>query len=283
MQRCIRLAMALAALAIPLAGCGSASDSARPASHPSTAPPPSTAATSAAAPATGAVISSTLDGKRVLPQRLRWRARVKGANISQVAFVIDDSERWVEHEPPYYYGGDDAGANRGFLITTWLAPGRHRFTVRATDFDNKTHERTVTARSLPAPAPPAALAGRWRRPQDGGHWDLIFDRIGAWHLDPEGTGLVNQVQITGDTIRVYAPIQMSPLTDDRTAIKRLGHKSIGGIDCNPAGPFGTYSWKVSGDRLTLRPLRERCPDRKQIWTHTWRRVGDVDDWRAPNL
>ena len=106
--------------------------------------------------------------------------------------------------------------------------------------------------------------------------DDVQPRLDPW-AKPERVG------IAGDTIRVYAPIQMSPLTDDRTAIKRLGHKSIGGIDCNPAGPFGTYSWKVSGDRLTLRPLRERCPDRKQIWTHTWRRVGDVDDWRAPKL
>jgi hypothetical protein len=247
-----------------------------------------TTAASAAAPTRSAPrprgITSTLDGKRVLPQRFRWIAQphVHGA-IREVRFLIDGSVRWIEHEAPYVYGSDDAGANRGFLVTTWLARGRHRFTVQAEDLNKKTYERSATARVLPARNPPTLLAGHWQRPVPGGHWDLIFDRIGAWHLDPEGSGVPNQVEISKTTIHVYAPIQMGPLTNDQTPIKRLGHANIGGFDCNPGGPFGTYRWNVSGDRLTLTPVHENCPDRKGIWSHSWHRVGPVDAWRAPKL
>ena len=193
-----RLVVFLAVLPVLAAGCGGGRDDAKPArSRASQAEQGATPVP--AAPGAGA-IASTLDGKRVLPRRLRWVAtpHVGGAQISAVRFLIDGTERWVEHEAPFVYGSDDAGTNRGFLITTWLGAGRHRFTVEASDVDDHTYRRTVTARVLSAPLPPAALAGRWQHPVPGGRWDLIFDRIGAWHLDPEGTGLVNQVDITGN-------------------------------------------------------------------------------------
>jgi hypothetical protein len=279
-----RYGFALALIALASAGCGGAGDKHPTASGGNAREAPSAAARSTSSAPRPAAITSTLDGLRVVPHRYRWIAdsHVR-ASISEVRFVIDGSVRWIEHDPPYMYGGDDAGANRGFLITTWLAPGPHRFTVMADDDNGRTYSRTVTARVLPAPKPPPALAGRWRRSAPEGHWDLIFDRIGEWHLDPEGSGLANQMDISGHTLHVYAPIQMSPLINDHTQIKRLGHVDLGGFDCNPAGPFGTYRWTISGDRLTLRPLHERCPDRNGILAHTWRRVGPVAAWRAPNL
>jgi hypothetical protein len=278
-----RFGWALALITLLAAGCSGGNDKTTKRGTATKAGSSSSAAPTQSATRPGR-ITSTLDGKRILPHRLRWIARphVHGA-ISEVRFLIDGSVRWIEHEAPYVYGSDDAGANRGFLVTTWLTPGRHRFTVQAEDLHKTTYERTVTARVLPAPNPPAPLAGHWRRPVAGGHWDLIFDRIGAWHLDPEGSGVPNQVVISNTTIHVYAPIEMGPLTNDQTPIKRLGHANIGGFDCNPAGPFGTYRWHVSGDRLTLKPVHESCADRKGIWSHVWRRVGPVDAWRAPKL
>jgi hypothetical protein len=276
-----RYVFALTLIALAWAGCGGGGEK-HSATSAGQAPPAAAQSTSPAGRA--ATITSTLDGLRVLPHRYRWVADAHvRAPISEVRFAIDGSVRWIEHDPPYVYGSDDAGANRGFLITTWLAPGPHRFTVVAEDDNGRTYRRTVTARVLPAPKPPPALAGRWRRSVPGGHWDLIFDGIGEWHLDPEGKGLANQMDISGHTLHVYAPIQMSPLIDDHTQIKRLGHFDLGGFDCNPAGPFGTYRWAISGDRLTLRPLHESCPDRKGILVHTWQRVGPVATWRAPSL
>jgi hypothetical protein len=276
-----RYVFALTLIALAWAGCGGGGGK-HSATSAGQAPPAAAQSTSPAG--RSATITSTLDGLRVLPHRYRWIANPHvRAQISEVRFAIDGSVRWIEHDPPYVYGSDDAGANRGFLITTWLAQGPHRFTVVAEDDTGKTYRRTVTARVLPAPKPPPSLAGHWRRSVPDGHWDLIFDPIGEWHLDPEGTGLANQMDISGHSLHIYAPIQMSPLIDDHTQIKRLGHSDLGGFDCNPSGPFGTYRWAISGDRLTLRPLHESCPDRKGILARTWQRVGPVAAWRAPNL
>jgi hypothetical protein len=218
-------------------------------------------------------VTSTLDGKKVLPLRMHWRASAKlpTAQISQVDFLIDGKVRWIEHNAPYVYGSDDNGRNQGFLITTWLAPGIHRFTVRVSATKGRV-SHTIKARVQPAPQPPAELAGKWQRNAPEGVWELIFDRVGEWHLDPMGSGLVNQFDVKGTTLHVYAPIQMAPLINDRTTITRDGHHNIGGFDCNSSGPFGTYQWAVSGQELTLTPITEPCRDRRGILRGKWTRV-----------
>jgi len=215
-------------------------------------------------------VTSTLDGKKVLPARLHWLARpqLPSSDISRVDFLIDGKLRWIENHAPYNYGSDDNGRNRGFLITTWLAPGRHRFTVRVTDKQGGKASHTTTARVLPAPPPPAELRGVWTRDVSvgplAGKWRLIFDRAGAWHLDPLGTGVGNQYAAQPGVIKVYAPIQMSPLIKNRTTTRRYG-ATVGGFDCNPAGPFGSYRWSVADDKLTLTAIKERCRGRGFIW------------------
>lgn len=79
-------------------------------------------------------VSSTLDGRKVLPLRIHWIAgpHIRSAKVEEVDFLIDGKVRWIEHKAPYVYGGDDEGHNQGFLITTWLRPGKHR-TVRVTN------------------------------------------------------------------------------------------------------------------------------------------------------
>jgi hypothetical protein len=150
---------------------------------------------------------------------------------------------------------------------------------------------TVVARVLPAPSPPAALAGTWTRtmtPADqkksdpkfgrdnvppGGKWKLVFDRVGAWELDPLKTGLVSQYEVAGNVIHAYAPISMVPCSDASCGVSRFGHHHIGGVDCTAAGPFGSYRWSVSGSELTLTAVHEACGQRRAVWEGTWTRVG----------
>lgn len=235
-------------------------------------------------------VSSSIDAKNVLPQRVRWLAYPKApaVQIARVDFLIDGKLRWVEHYAPYNYGSDDLHGHLGYLFTSWLAPGKHRFTARATTKSGQTGSDTVVARVLPAAEPPAGLAGTWTRtvtsqdlqksdPKFGdgpptGTWQLVFDRVGAWHLDPMGSGLVNAYDVAGNLIHVYAPIQMAPFSDGKGGVSRFGHHGIGGTDCREDGPFGSYTWSVSGDELTLTAVREGCGQRRAIWEGTWTRV-----------
>jgi hypothetical protein len=239
-------------------------------------------------------VKSSLDGKTVLPLRLYWTATTNApaSSISRVSFLIDGKLRWAETKAPYVYGGDDNGRNEGFLFTSFLSPGEHHFTVSVTGTSGAKAVDTVTARVLPAPQPPAGLAGTWTRvvtakdaqdapPQYGGSpptgsWKLIFDRVGAWELDPKGGGLVNGYDAGLDIIHVFAPISMAPFNCDGGAcqggVSRSGHHGLGGTDCTAAGPFGTYRWSVSGATLTLTAIHEGCPDRGDVWEGTWTRT-----------
>jgi hypothetical protein len=249
--------------------------------------------TSAASPASlGLTVTSTLDGMSSIPVRSHWIASTKGsATVSEVDFLIDGHLRWIEHGAPYYYGGDHNGQDAGFLITTWLTPGKHRFTVQAVDSAGQKAIDTAVATVAAVPPPPAALIGAWTRsvtaqdaqkaaPQYGGSppvgsWKLIFDRVGAWELDPKGGGLVNEYDAEGGTLHVYAPIEMTPQTSNGPgSISKFGHRidAGGGTDCTAAGPFGTYRWAVTGTTLTLTATHEGCPDRGAVWEGTWTRT-----------
>ena len=239
--------------------------------------------------------SSSLDGKTVLPERTRWVVHpdVPDSAVREVDFIIDGKLRWVERIPPYYFGGDENGTNPGYLITTWLGAGEHVFTSHVVSAGGKSATDIVTARVLPAPQPPAALAGTWTRTvthQDqakstplfgagvgnippAGVWRLVFDRTGAWELDPIKTGLVNEYNVVADVLFAYAPISMAPCSDHGACgVTRFGHHDIGGRDCNAAGPFGSYRWSVSGARLTLTAIHEPCGQRRAVWEGTWTRV-----------
>jgi hypothetical protein len=237
---------------------------------------------------TGAKLSvtSSLDGMRTLPARIHWIATPKpsSATITEVDFLIDGKVAWIEQIAPYVFGGDDAGRNRGYLVTTWLSPGTHRFTVRATDSTGKTATNTVSAKVHAAPQPPTALRGTWTRtvtPADlarypaensnpTGQWELVFDNVGAWDLDPVGSGRIYQYAAKGDTINVDAPIQEAPCSQNGPCgISRYGHHDVGDVDCNASGPFGSYRWSVSANTLTLTPVKDGCPDREDIWAGHW--------------
>jgi len=243
--------------------------------------------------------TSSLDGLTVLPRRLRWVVHpdVPDSAVQEVDYIIDNQLRWVEHSPPYYYGADDMGANPGYLSTSMLPPGEHVFTSHIVSANEKSPTDVVTARVLPAPQPPVALAGIWTRTvtrQDqaksspafgaggagnvppAGVWRLVFDRVGVWELDPVKTGLVTGYKVVADVLFAYAPISMTPRCSDSEpcGVTRLGHHGIGagGRACNYAGPFGTYRWSVTGRHLTLKAIQEPCGQRRAVWEGTWTRV-----------
>jgi hypothetical protein len=258
-----------------------------------------TATAASAAGGSGAqrlTVTSSIDGKKVLPQMIRWVAHpnVAPAAVAEVDFLIDGKLRWIEHRSPYNYGSDDDRGHLGYLFTSWLAPGKHRFTARVKTNNGRKATDVVLARVLAAPAPPAALAGTWTRvvtnadtkkadPRYGtdnvpppGKWRLVVDRTGIWELDPLGTGIVQGYTVSGNVLRSHAPIQMVPrqASGDPGEITRFGSRIAagGGIDCDESGPFGTYRWVVKGNALTLSGLSEPCGQRQVIYEGTWTRV-----------
>ena len=245
----------------------------------------------AAAPAP-LTVTSTMDGKKVLPPYLHWIAtpNVKPARIKEVDFLIDGKLRWVEHKVPYTYGSDDNHGHLGYLFTSWLTPGKHRFTAVVVTTAGEKASDAVSARVLPAAAPPAQLAGQWTRTVSSadvskstsppgqrpptGVWKLVIDKVGAWMLDPKGSGIVQADQVTGHTLHVLAPIQMAPCSDNGPCgISRFGHHGISGTACREDGPFDSFTWSVTGTQLTLAATRAPCGDNRAILEGTWARAG----------
>ena len=153
-----------------LAGCGSSGSR--------------TQATSSTRQSGGLSVKSSLTGHTTLPHRVHWTATpsVPGYQISEVEFLIDGRLTWVEQQAPYCYGSDG-----NFLVTSFLRPGQHAFTVKAVAVDGKTASTTVRASVPVAPAPPSALAGTWKQFQKSqgpgspptGTWRAVINRVGG--------------------------------------------------------------------------------------------------------
>jgi hypothetical protein len=239
-------------------------------------------------------VSSSLDGKKVLPLRSHWLGytSLPPAQVDRVEFLIDGTVRWVERHAPYNYAADDNGKNMGYLITTWLTPGLHRFVVRVYDKAGNSEDEGVTARVVAAPAPPPELARTWTRIEStarGWHSLVWFDRVGMWYTAPfplahrhEVTGFVDQYDVRGHTLDVYGSVVMGVREIEKGVCKGNGclqvthagqHYEIDGNVCNFSGPFGSYRWSVSGDTLTLRVIHEGCFGRGKGLAGTWTRAG----------
>ena len=232
--------------------------------------------------ADGPRITSSLDRLRVLPHRVHWLAHpsVPAAQVREVDFLIDGGAvRWTEKRPPYSFSDDG-----GYLVTSWLTKGWHRFTVRLVTKDGHAVSDTATVLVTAPPAVPAGLAGSWSREVTGstepgwpdGTYRLRFDR--RWiELDhpgpfdpvksvPTGEGYVNYLDWTPAGSRFH--VQSS------VTLKMQGPTDrVGGWLCEPGGPGADYTWSVAGDTLTLRPLggADTCPIRGFVWAGEWRR------------
>jgi hypothetical protein len=243
-------------------------------------------------------ISSSIDGKTVLPHRLHWIARpsLSSGKVVEVDFVIDGRTAWVEKQVPYVYGEDD-GTHVGYLVTSWLSPGKHRFAVTAIAGNGRKATRVVRARVTAQPGLPAGLAGTWRRTiadtsaapaanspgnptgtfTPSGTYTMVIkpsevqvrfpgmfkspasDNTGAgWILDSDYT-------VAGSTLRVAGPVASEPFDG----------QAEGGPWCFVDGPSGAYDWSISGATLSLTPHggSDACGVRGFIWAGQWTRVG----------
>jgi hypothetical protein len=252
-----------------------------------------------AAPGKPFTIASTLDGKTVLPHRIHWLGlpTLPPSQIKRVEFLIDGNVVWIEHHKPYVYG-DDHGSHHGYLVTSWLSPGVHRFAVRAVSTSDATALDTVSARVLPPPVVPSRLAGTWERtipdtsaaPKAGspgnpsetltpaGRYTITFDP--RWiqdvfpcdsspcrYNDKSGGGgeFVSDWTPGTKTFEVRGPV---------TFRLPVGNYRLGGWWCWMDGPTATYTWSMNEDALTLAPVggHDACRIRGFIWSGRWTRV-----------
>jgi hypothetical protein len=211
--------------------------------------------------------------------------------VKQVAFFVDGGKaRCIAQEAPYAYAQD------GYLVTSFLKPGKHRFTVRATGYDGSVASTSVVARVVPALEPPAALVGTWQRTVDAtdapppppgaydptltpsGTYTLTFER--RWIRDAfPGTFVYPASNKTGNGfvfLSDYVPGGRSFHVQGEVVFHPLSYKEAeGGAWCSFGGPGADYSWAVSDDTLTLAPIRghDACAIRGFIWAGEWTRVG----------
>jgi len=197
-------------------------------------------------------VTSTLDGHTALPHRIRWQAFPRPtAGVTEVDYLIDGKQLWVEHVTPYFYGSDG-----NYLVTTFLTPRAHAFTVRAVYANGHTATDTVTATVASAPPPPTALAGTWKRftkqPSScspgpcpsAGDWRLVISPIGWQVYDTAGGG------------GLYDVAYLSPgLAEIRTGMA-TGHQNTDlNAWCNnePGTPVRVH-WTVHGNLLSFTPV-----------------------------
>lgn len=254
--------------------------------------------------AAGFTIGSTLDGKKVLPHRIAWIAHPSApVGYPGVEFLIDGKVVFRNRIEPYAFGADGRDettrkVRTGYLVTSWLSPGRHTFTVRAARSGTTvTATKTVVARVSRPPAPPGALAGTWRRsvprpvpgdsgalyasnrggpargrdPAPAGTWTMVVDRRFVQHAAPTGY-VVNSDFVAGpQTIRFRGPVWTSPGVPLRRY--EVSNPAEWGW-CDPWGRETNYTWSVEGDTLTLAPTggSDLCKQRGAIFTGEWTRA-----------
>ena len=189
-------------------------------------------------------VTSTLDRLTALPHRIHWQAfpSAPAADVSEVDYLIDGRQLWTEHEAPYFYGSDD-----NYLVTSFLMPGKHTFTVRAVTAGGQTATDTVTATVAAAPRPPASLTGTWKvflkqnSPDmpPSGDWRLVISPVGWQVYDTSGGG------------GLYDVAYLAPgLAEIRTGMA-TGHPStdLNAWCNNEPGTPARVRWTVTGGKL----------------------------------
>jgi len=221
-------------------------------------------------------VTSSLDGKTVLPLRIRWIARpdISTSQVKKVEFLVDGHWLWTERQAPYVYGGND-GSYGNWLVTSFLKPGPHAFTVRVFTNGGPTETDNVQARVIQAPPPPTELAGKWKHHLSAstcGASPGLCDKNGditdsitilGWGTPP-GDYWDARYEAGGKV--VFGPEVVNP---HMSAGARLG-----GF-CNSIDPLHTWTYTVASDdqSFQLNPVgKDPCPDRQHGLEGTWTRV-----------
>jgi hypothetical protein len=215
-------------------------------------------------------ITTTMDGKKVLPHRIHWVARPSAptSQVKSVTFLIDGKVRWTESAVPYTYGDDG-----NWLVTSWLTPGTHRFTARVAASGGRRATTTTIANVLAAPMPPSELNDtRWTREYTAaetgdapaGTWRLRIDRTGWKITDPNGEGAYIDVAYLSRA-----------LLETRGGIWTKPHNPYEGQAwCEDTNEPVRFTWKVDGDSLTLALNGpSRCDGFGAFMSKTWSRAG----------
>jgi hypothetical protein len=219
-----------------------------------------TSSTTNSASSAKLTVSSTLDGVTALPHRIHWQAFPRpSADVTEVDYLIDGKELWVEHVTPYFYGDDG-----NYLVTSFLTAGKHVFTVRAIDASGHSATDAVTATVTAAPPPPVALAGTWKvfdKPLAAGscspgpcppvgYWRLVISPIGWQVYDTGGGGGLYDVSyLSAGLVSIETGMATGhPNTDGNAWCNE------GGGD-RPAGRPPVYiRWAVHGNQLSFSPV-----------------------------
>jgi len=196
-------------------------------------------------------ITSSLDGKTVLPVRSHWIAYQKldpaQGQVAEVDYLIDGYQAWIAHSPPWYYGD-----KCNWLVTSDLKPGMHAFTVRAVSSHNQVAIDKFQARVIAPPRPPAKLAGRWIR---AGH--TLWIAKNGWVIGPNQAVDVQYLPNGG--------IVLGTLIIDRPEQQPA---------CGP-NPPQTYKVTLSArdKRMQLAPIgSDPCSIRAATFKGTWTRA-----------
>ena len=262
----------VAVLAMLAAACSSSAGS----------PAPAAASRSSSQPSAPLSVTSTLDGRSALPHRIRWQAfpGVPATDVSEVDFLIDGKLRWVENNPPYFYGsnyGSNLNYQGNYLVTSFLKPGIHRFTVTIVAVGGKTASDMVTATVPVAPAPPAALAGTWRTFQrqgaagsgspPTGYWRLVISKVGWQIYDTAGTGdLLDVAYLQPGLLEIRTGMFTEPPAHNPEL------DGNGWCNDDPGQPV-RLRWSVTATGLSMRFAGGHgCPGFTGFMTSAWTRV-----------
>ena len=188
--------------------------------------------------------------------------------MNEVLFMIDGKVAWVEHHAPYSYGFDG-----NYLVTSWLKPGPHRFSLRAVAKDGRVATTTVTATVSTATPPPSSLNGTWKRTltaaeagkEPAGTWRLTVTNVG-WDIavPPGGANLIDVAYLTPSLLELRGGIWTKPAPEDNP------QQGNGWCD-EPFQPV-RYHWSASATTLTLTLAGpKRCGGESTIIAGTWTR------------
>jgi hypothetical protein len=215
-------------------------------------------------------VTSSLDGRTSLPHRIHWTATPSRlGRIKEVEFLIDGHKDWVEYHPPYFYGTDHS-----YLVTSFLQPGEHTFTVKAIPVHGHSASNSVTATVPPTSSPPAALQGTWKAAHE--FTTLVVSSEG-WHMDggpwadvaypASGIAQVKSWMAAGQKN------SDAPTWDGSYLFGYMCHNRQGG----PAGSKlwssrdeSRYRWTVTGRHLQLTLVGGHpCQGLKQFLASSW--------------